>query len=280
MEETTLLDLTVDISFKYFFTSSGSEEVLAQFVSAALEMNIDEFSEIETLNPVLSKENINDKDFIVDIRIKTKSGKHIHVEMQFKNHENFAERIVAYNGRLFGKQIKRGDDYKNLKEVYSIVITNFDMFPKTPHYRDVFKYKGMYGDVLTEMTQIHILQLPKLPKESRSLLEHWLKLFTIKKEEELQMILEKAPEMDKAVRRLRILSADEKAKQLEEERMSGVALRKTLLGTARREGEIKGRREGRREGAENLIKFLHQGLSLEEALEKVLGNKNENLKEN
>ena len=214
MKETTLLDLTVDISFKYFFTSSGSEEVLAHFLSVTLELPLDEFSKIKVLNPVLSKEDINDKDFIVDIRIETKSGNQIHVEMQFQDHENFAERIVAYNGRLFGGQINRGDNYTKLKEAYSIIVTNFDMFPKTPHYRDIFKYKGMYGDVLTELTQIHILQLPKLPKEARSLLEYWLKLFTVKKEEELKMILEKVPEMDKAIRHLRVLSADDRAKQL------------------------------------------------------------------
>ena len=86
------------------------------------------------------------------------------------------------------------------------------MFPNTPHYRDVFKYTGNYGDILTDLTQIHILQLPKLPKDARTPLEHWLKLFKVSKEEDLDMIKEKAPEMDKAIRHLRVLSADEEAK--------------------------------------------------------------------
>ena len=94
------------------------------------------------------------------------------------------------------------------------------------------------------------------------------------------MILEKAPEMDKAVRHLRFLSANERAKQLEEERLSGIALRNTLLGTARREGEIEGRRKGEIEGkrkglSEGLIKgkveilFKDMELSTEEIAKKL-----------
>ena len=268
MKETTLLDLTVDVSFKYYFTSQGSEEILAHFLSVALDLPLDEFSEIEVLNPILPKENIQDKDFIVDIKLKTKRGKTMHIEMQFQDHKNFAERVVAYNGRIFGSQIKRGDDYTELKEVYSIVITNFDMFPHTPHYRDVFKYTGKYGDILTDLTQIHILQLPKLPKDSKTPLEYWLKLFKINKEEDLEMIAEKAPGMDKAIRHLRVLSADEMAKQLEEERLSGISLRKTLENTARNEGRVEGRVEGRIEGRVEAL-YKDMGLSTEEIAKKL-----------
>ena len=74
------------------------------------------------------------------------------------------------------------------------------------------------------------------------------------------MIAEKAPEMDKAIRHLRVLSADEMAKQLEEERLSGISLRKTLERTARDEGRIEG-------SVEALYKDM--GLSTEEISKKL-----------
>ena len=105
-------------------------------------------------------------------------------------------------------------------------------------------------------------------------------LAKVNKEEDLDMIKEKAPEMDKAIRHLRVLSADEEAKYLEQERISGISLRKTLLGTARREGLAEGLAEGRVEGlAEGLTKgrlegkvellFKDLGLSVEEIAKKL-----------
>ena len=161
---------------------------------------------------------MKDKDFIVDIRIKTKSGKIIHVEMQMADHLNFGAKIVAYNGRLFGSQLKRGEEYTTLKPVYSIIITNFDMFPNNPEYKDIFQYTGLKGDILTDLTQIHILQLPKLPKKPKTELENWLKLFLVREEKELETLLQEAPNLNKAIVRLRKLSEDEVAKQIEEER--------------------------------------------------------------
>ena len=67
MKDNKLLNLTVDISFKYYFTAHGSEEILAHFLSVALDLPLDEFSEIKVLNPTLPKESLKDKDFIVDI---------------------------------------------------------------------------------------------------------------------------------------------------------------------------------------------------------------------
>ena len=82
------------------------------------------------------------------------------------------------------------------------------------------------------------------------------------------MIKEKAPEMDKAIKHLRVLSADEEAKYLEQERISGISLRKTLLGTARREGLAEGLSKGRIEGKVELL-FKDFGLTVEEIAKKL-----------
>ena len=55
----------------------GSEAILADFLSTVLELPIDEFEEVLVLNPLLPKESVRDKDFTVDIRIKTKLGKEL-----------------------------------------------------------------------------------------------------------------------------------------------------------------------------------------------------------
>jgi len=171
--------------------------------------------------------------------------------MQMADHLNFGARIVAYNGRLFGSQLKSGEKYTQLKPVYSIIITNFDMFPNNPEYKDIFQYTGLKGDILTDLTQIHILQLPKLPKKPKTELENWLKLFLVREEKELETLLQEAPNLNKAIVRLRKLSSDEVAKQIEEERLSSLSLRKTF----EEEGRIKGKAEGKIETAIEMSKL-------------------------
>ncbi|MCL2611478.1 MAG: Rpn family recombination-promoting nuclease/putative transposase [Defluviitaleaceae bacterium] len=51
--ERKLLNLTIDVSFKYYFISKGSKEMLADFLSVTLDLPLEEFAEIELLNPIL-----------------------------------------------------------------------------------------------------------------------------------------------------------------------------------------------------------------------------------
>ena len=118
-----LLKLTTDVVFKMYFCDTKNTGLLANFLSAVLDIEDDSISELEILNPTLNKSDIKDRNFIVDVRIKTKTGEEIIVEMQVKNHPYFNERIAASNARSFSTQLKTGDDYADLKRVKSIVIT-------------------------------------------------------------------------------------------------------------------------------------------------------------
>ena len=179
-----------------FLTRKGNSEVLANFLSRILAIPREEFAEIEILNPILEKDNMGDKQFIVDILIKTKSGKIIHVEMQALNHQGFKGRVVAYNGREFSSQLRISEEYYELNSVYSIILTDFVLFPETKAYHDVFMYRGEEGNILTDLTQIHVIELPKLPDIAETEKELWLKLFKTREEAELDMLAEKLPKIN------------------------------------------------------------------------------------
>ena len=255
-----------------FLTRKGNSEVLAYFLSRILNIPRKELVKIEILNPILDKEDEKDRQFIVDILIKTKSGKIIHVEMQTLYHKGFEGRIVAYNGREFSSQLRVSQQYTKLNAVYSIIITDFVLFPETETYHDVFMYRGEKGNILTDLTQIHVIELPKLPDIAETEKELWLKLFKAREEAELDMLAEKLPEIKQAVMKIRELSADEEAQQRERERVSSISITKTFYEDGMEKGMRKGMKKGMRKGIEigreevmrnNTRNMLGEGFSVE-----------------
>lgn len=49
----------------------------------------------------LKRETIDDKMGIVDVKLTTKSGKIIHIEMQILEQDDMPKRITYYNAKIF-----------------------------------------------------------------------------------------------------------------------------------------------------------------------------------
>lgn len=249
----TPIRLTIDAVFKLFFTRESNADILAEFICSIMDIPPGQLDEIEVLNPYIDKEGIGDKDFIVDLRIRLASGARLHVEMQSQNHTGFEDRVAAYNGRMFGAGLKKGQHYAKLLPVYSIIITDFILIPNTGRYHDLFMYTNQDGAVFTNKQQIHLIQLPKVPDNPQTEKQNWLRLLKAEREDEFDMLAEKSGVMQKAVLRIRELSADEKARQLEEERVSAISLRETLIQQGVEQGIERGIEQGQALVAKNLL---------------------------
>jgi len=250
-----LLLLTTDVVFKMFFADERSKDILLYFLQAVLGLPDDEVSELEILNPTINKVNIGDRDYIVDVRLKTKSGHTQIFEMQAKTHPAFNERIACSNARTFSTQLKPGDEFTKLKKVTSIVITKFSIFEDVYDYHNIFEYRTKNGLLFTDFQQIHTLELPKIPKTATTEKDRWMKFLKIEREEEADMLAQESPIIGKAVLRLKTLSADEEARQLAYEREEGQRIRSTIEKVAREEGRTKGIVEGKLEVARKLLEI-------------------------
>jgi len=82
---------------------------LRDFLKATLDFSDDDLYELEIKNPYLEKIDVDGKEFIVDLRIVSKTGIRINVEMQVQKSQNFINRMTAYNAAQFLSQIKKGD---------------------------------------------------------------------------------------------------------------------------------------------------------------------------
>ena len=97
-----------DFIFKKIFGEKGNEDILISFINAVLKRNNKEpIIEIEIIdNKQLTKEVINDKTGIIDVRARTAKGENVDIEVQLTDQGNMDKRILFYWGKMYLENIK------------------------------------------------------------------------------------------------------------------------------------------------------------------------------
>ena len=127
MKETgkKIYDFKSDVLFKYSLANDQDHDslyLLKLFIEGILKI---ECHDIKVLNPDLSRNHVEDKDMILDIRVTVASGKQIDIEMQnsiFSPTQR--HRFQLYGAKLLSQQEKKGDRYQNINPVYQIIFIN------------------------------------------------------------------------------------------------------------------------------------------------------------
>ena len=97
-----------DFIFKKIFGEKGNEDILISFINAVLKRtNKEPIIEIEIIdNKQLTKEVINDKTGIIDVRARTAKGENVDIEVQLNDQGNMDKRILFYWGKMYLENIK------------------------------------------------------------------------------------------------------------------------------------------------------------------------------
>ena len=251
---TKLFSPKEDLVFKLLFGDERHIELLEYFLKAVLPLLDDDLAGISLIPPTLTTESPDDKLGILDVHACTRSGRLLDVEIQLASSATLPRRILFYAARMITGQLGEGDPYEEIKPVVLILITGFKLLgsKRSPHYHHCYRlYDPVTRTEFTDYLEVNTLELPKLPRApDGTKLWDWLRFMETQDEEELDMLAEKNPEVCKAVRRLKELSADEEARALFE--ASDKARRDQLSRefSARVEGERRGLEKGRKEGLE------------------------------
>ena len=261
----------VDFVFKLLFGREDSKEILSGLIKAILKLEDEEFESLTLMNPYLLAEYEKDKSGILDIKVKTKSGYHLNIEMQASTSDVIKERLEFYNAKMVISQIERSEDYSVIKRTITILISTETVFPESPSYHHYFerydiKNKVKFGGI----SEIHTLELSKLPQvQDNSMLWNWMYFIAAEEEEEFEMIAKKNETINKAVMELAVLSQDEKNRMLfeaqEKARMDRLAETRYYQKRATEEGMAKGLEKGRLEAIITAMDSL--GLTTGEALD-------------
>lgn len=98
----------------------------------------------------------------MDVRAKTKDGREIDIEIQVLPTKYMAERTAYYWAKMYNEQIKSGEPYDKLNKCITINIVDFKCTPLSKIHTSYHITEDESGYRLTEVLEIHYLELPKL----------------------------------------------------------------------------------------------------------------------
>jgi predicted transposase/invertase (TIGR01784 family) len=246
-----LLSPKDDFVFRSLFGDQNHIDMVIAFLKSFVDLPDEEYAEIAVVDPQLLPATKDGKTCILDLKLRTRAGEIIHIEIQRADTGEMRERMAVYGGKLLSEQISLGAPYKNVRRVISVLIADFPLLKETADYHTDFLLRNRDGSiVLTKALAFHIFELCKIPgNEDGRKVWHWLKFLSVGTREELDMLQETYEDLQKPVARLMELSEDEIFR-----------LRKDSWDRARwdeearsRMAEARGEARGRAEVALNLL---------------------------
>ncbi|MCM3185925.1 Rpn family recombination-promoting nuclease/putative transposase [Priestia megaterium] len=256
---TKRLDLRVDFAFKSLFGTHGNESILAAFLNAALRFPDDKkIQTVQLLDPHFNKENQEDKRSILDVHAQLEDGTRVNIEIQLNNKHDMEKRTLYYWSKMYSSQMKEGMDYGELCKTITINIVNFRYLSHIHDYHSTFQlYEREQKLLLTDMLEIHFMELPKLlikwrnrevdPREDQ--LVRWLLLLEASEDEEITQVLEEIAMQEdqvlkKAMDEWERVSQDPEVLLAYEARRKALLDEKSALRRAEKLGEEKGKQIG------------------------------------
>lgn len=149
-----------DFAFKLIFGDEKNKDLLIALLSAILSLPKEDFVGLEIINTELLREFVEDKKGILDVRVKTKLGKQIDVEIQILPTEYMAERTMFYWSKMYISQVKSGDPYHTLKKCITINIVDFRCTPLQKVHSRYHLTEDETGYRLTDILEVHFLDYP------------------------------------------------------------------------------------------------------------------------
>lgn len=262
---------TVDVCFKSLM---NNPKVRKGFIAALLNVAPETIAETTLLPTALRQDYPDDKLGILDVRVSLEDRQQFDMEMQVAYFEYWDARILFYLSKIFTDQLKKGEPYENLKKCVHVSILDFIYFEDDDDcHRTICFCDEKTGKKYTDLMEIQILELKKLPKELKNDPDilNWMRFLGGKTRREFEAMAKKDEYIEEAYRELEKLSADEQAKLEYEAREKAIRDHNSQMNSALKRGMEKGQRSLIRtmlkNGAEPDLIAKLTGLSLAEIKE-------------
>jgi predicted transposase/invertase (TIGR01784 family) len=241
-----ILPPTDDWVFKLLFGDERHKDNTIALLKSFLDLPDEEF-DITFMDTALKPEAEEDKAGIVDLKVKTKSGMLLDVEIQLNPFPELGKRISFYKSKLVAGQIGEGERYDVIQRVICVCILDYPLFPEVEEYLNRFRFynpeNGLCFEGIPE--EIYTIELPKAPVESdgRAVWD-WTQFLRGKRKEDFEMIAERNPEVRGVVNTLYRISEDPEVRAQMEYRDKARRDHATLLHAAVQEAEARGEVRG------------------------------------
>ena len=146
------------------FGNERNKSMLIDLLKSFVELPDEEY-ELTFLDTHLKPDAEGDKLGIVDIKVKTKRGKVIDIEIQINPVGHIGQRLSFYKSKLIVEQIGEGQHYNVIQKVICICITDYELFPGVPEHLNEFRFYNRKNGLCFEdiPEELYTLELPKVP---------------------------------------------------------------------------------------------------------------------
>lgn len=280
--------ISFDWALKRLLRDKANFDVLEGFLSTLLNTTI-------KIQKLLESESNKDRDDAkmnrVDILAEDKDGELLLIEVQGESEYAYFQRILFGASKLVTEYIDSGQNYSNVKKVYSINIVYFDLGQGKDYvYHGKTEFRGIHNNEILQLStfqrqqfgvdevyklypEYYILKVNDFNRWSKVPLEQWIYFLStsdipedadapgLKAAREKLRLSKMTKEEQAAYRRYldnRVILADQIFTAKGEGRLEGKA-------EGRAEGRVEGRAEGRVEAMSMIIENLHKNnMSLED----------------
>jgi predicted transposase/invertase (TIGR01784 family) len=216
-DEGFFVKLKLDVVFKRVFGEEKNIALTKALISDLLEIPRDEIQNVTILNVEIPPERWRQKFNRLDLQLQV-DDKIVNVEMQVRGEKSFRDRSLFYWSRIFTRDLKTGEVYKQLKQTICVNILDFDLFDDEDedYHTTVRVTYGKRRRLFTKKFAIHVFELKKLTRFIKGRpMEDWLRLINVGSKEELMAIIDSAtiPEVRDAGIVLNDFQADERMRQ-------------------------------------------------------------------
>ncbi len=178
-----MISLKADYAFKELF---AHEKVRKQFLSDVLDIPLEQIKSVRMANPFLRRTFRRQKQGIMDIALVLNDNTKINIEMQVYRQKHYTQRKLYYLARMYTDDLMIGEKYKKLRRYISISLVDFELLPDTERYHSIYRLRDEAGRELTDLWEIHIIELGKELTGHR--VDDWIRVFNATSQEEIDQI--------------------------------------------------------------------------------------------
>lgn len=230
--------------------TKASNHCLKRLLSAITGKTV---TEVQILNSEITPEFFNAKHPRLDIYCSFDDGQKADIELQMTKEADLeAKRAVYYASKLYAGNLIQGDEYRDIKNVYQIFMTNFTVFKDEKFIHNFQMNDG--NIILTDSLQIIFVELSKTRElisewDLRNLkpLEFWCILYTCDRKGELYQKLHAVDTFREDLlmfeKSINEISQDEKAWAMQLSIEGGILDYNSAMGSAERRGEARAKLE-------------------------------------
>lgn len=179
----THLNRLNDVFFKALLGSEERKTLTLNFINAILNREgSNAFTSITFSDKEIVPPRIDRKLSFLDVLVKMDDGTRVHVEVQVLMDEYMVNRSLYYWGRIYSRELDKGDLYADLRPVIKINLLDFNQLPQYDTYINTYHIMNDdTHDILTNHLEMHFIELKKIhisdiKKLKRS--ERWIAYFS------------------------------------------------------------------------------------------------------